>query len=107
MSTIRKLILIRLHRLPMHLIRPPRKIPRARDSHTHKEGFHPVEILADVERLQRTELIDMLLEQISELVEDATALSAWDFEPPGGLVRLASGGDGEVDVFGGAGWDGS
>lgn len=52
-----------------------------------------------VQGLERRELIAVLLDQIREFREELPTITAVDFEPPGGVVRLLGGLDGYVDIL--------
>jgi hypothetical protein len=83
--------------LALDLVRPTTVVPQAADAHADVDLGHG-DGLAVVERLNRGEQVQVLLEQVGELHEkSATVL--WGLFPPWALEGLACGGDGNVDIL--------
>jgi len=83
--------------LALDLVRPATVVPQSTDTHADVDLGHG-DGLAIVERLNRGEQVEVLLEQIGELHKKSAAVLRGLF-PPWAFESLACGGDGDVDVL--------
>jgi hypothetical protein len=72
----------------------------------HKSNNKTEVCLTDVQRFNCSELVRVLFHQISELVEEPSALASGNFDAPYGLVGFLGCVDGNIDVLFGTNCDG-
>jgi len=83
--------------LSVDLVRPAAVVPQASSGHRHI-GSGQSQGLSVVERLDRRELGNVLLEEVGKLAEELPALGRLHFGPFAGGEGSPSGLDGDVDV---------
>jgi hypothetical protein len=90
-------IRVGINGLALNLVRPATIVSQTSRNHTDIHLRHG-DCLAIVQRLNGSEDIQITLDQISKLDEQAAAV-LWRDMAPSGLESLARGGDGDVDVL--------
>ena len=105
MAGVRELSLARLDRASVVLVGPAGVVADACDDTGQVHRLRVEEGLAAIECLERGQLVDVLLDEIRELAEQATALVAGYLEAPRGLERRLGCLDGSVDVLSRRGGD--
>lgn len=91
--------------LSVVLVGPASVVSDARDDTRQVHGLRVQEGLASVESLESGELVDVLLDEVGKLTEEAATLMAGNLQTPGALVRNLGSLDGSVDILSGCSSD--
>ena len=100
MSSVRKLVLVRLDHLSVYLVRPPGIVIDGLDREIHVDVLRPRECFAVVERLERSQFVRVCHHQVRQFIEELAALRSGNFETPRVIVSTLGGRDSAVDVLG-------
>lgn len=99
MTSVSELVGGGLNGLALDLVGPTSVVTNAGDGVGDVNVLSPAESLAVVQSLDSSELIEVGLHEIRELVQEGATLGTGCVQTPDGVKGLLSGDDGDIDIL--------